>query len=141
MKRDAYSLIELLFVIIILGIISSIAIAKMGQMAERTRVTNLKAFVGTLNRSVGSAIWFKSIQNNRNGSVAFADYQTDLDNFIELVPNYSSGPALVNCNDTGDGIFLSYIYEKNYEVHCKDGTTTTSPIFKLYNQSDSFYLE
>ena len=141
MKRNAYSLIELIFVILILGIISSIAIAKMGQMTERARVTQLKSFVGTLNRSVGSAIWFKSIQDNRAGSIAFADYEADIGRYIELIPNYTSRPSLVTCNSIGNGVFLSYPYEKNYEVHCTDGNSSTSPDFRLYNQSDGVYLK
>jgi len=140
MKRNAFSLIELIFVILLLGIISSVAIVKMGQMTERARVAKLKAFVGTLNRSVGGAIWFKSIEVGREGSVAFADYDANIDSYVELVPGYASGPSLVNCNDGGTGVFLSYAYEKNYEVHCADGSKTTSPNFKLFNASDNLYM-
>ncbi len=141
MKRNAFSLIELIFVILILGIISSVAIVKMGQMTERTRVTKLKAFVGTLNRSVGGGIWFKSIQVGREGSVAFADYDANIGNYVELVPGYASGPSLVNCNDGGTGVFLSYAYEKNYEVHCTNGNKTTSPNFRLFNVSANSYMD
>ena len=141
MKRSAFSLIELIFVIIILGIISSVVIVKMGKMADKARFTKLKSFVGTLNRSVGPAIWFDSIRDNRNGSVAFANYQDSLGNYVDLIPNYTSGPFLVNCTSDGNGTFLSYSYEKNYEIHCTDGSSTTSPNFKLYNTNDSLYID
>jgi len=141
MKRSAFSMIELIFVIIILGILSSVVIVKMGDMTERSRLTKLKSFVGTLNRSVAPAIWFDSIQSNRNGSIAFTDYDTNLENYIELLPNYTSNPLLVNCNSTGDGIFLSYTYGVIYEIHCTDGNTTTSPEFRLYNLAESLYIE
>ncbi len=141
MRRAAFSLIELIFVMIILGILSSVVVTKMGNMAEESRITKLKSFVGTLNRSVGPAIWIDSLQNNRGGSVAFADYDTKINNFIQLLPGYTSGPSLINCSSDGNGTFLSYDYANNYKVHCKDGIQTTSPKFRLYNQTDNLYLE
>lgn len=141
MKRAAFNLIELIFVIIILGILSSVVIVKMGDMTKNAKETQLKSFVGTLNRSVGPAIWFKSIEDGRGGRVAFIDYDSDLDKYIEMIPNYTSAPALINCNTDGNGIFVGYSFGKNYEVHCRDGNTTTSPDFRLYNQTDSTYIE
>lgn len=141
MKRGAFNIIELIFVIIILGILSSVVIVKMGNMTQHAKEAQLKGFTGTLNRSVGPAIWFHSIENNREGSVAFADYDANLSKYIELVPNYTSGPALINCNASGDGIFISYLFGKIYEVHCRDGNNTTSPDFRLYNRTDSIYMD
>ena len=141
MKRNAFNLIELIFVIIILGILSTVVIVKIGYMTERTRLAKLKSFVGTLNRSVGPAIWFNSINNDRGGSIISPDYTTNINSYIELLPNYTSGPSLTNCNSTGDGIFLGYSYSVNYEIHCADGNQTTSPAFKLYNQTDNLYVE
>ncbi|MGE4396842.1 MAG: type II secretion system protein [Sulfurimonas sp.] len=141
MKRAAFNLIELIFVIIILGILSSVVIVKMGDMAKLAKEAQLTSFVGTLNRSVGPAIWFKSIENGRGGSITFADYNADLDKYIDFIPNYTLTPTLINCNTMGNGIFVSYTFGKNYEVHCRDGNATTSPIFRLYNQTDSIYME
>ncbi|MBW6488448.1 type II secretion system protein [Sulfurimonas sp.] len=141
MKRAAFNLIELIFVIIILGILSSVVIVKMTNMAKQAKETQLKSFVGTLNRSVGPAIWFKSIDDNRGGSVAFADYNAVLDKYIEMIPNYTLAPALINCNAEGNGIFVSYTFGKIYEVHCRDGNATTSPDFRLYNQTGDIYME
>lgn len=141
MKRAAFNLIELIFVIIILGILSSVVIVKMGDMANYAKETQLKSFVGTLNRSVGPTIWLQSIKDGHNGSVAFADYDTNIDEYIDVIPNYTLTPALVNCNESADGIFVSYTFGKNYEVHCRDGNKTSSPDFRLYNQTDDIYIE
>lgn len=141
MKRSAFNIIELIFVIIILGILSSVVIVKMVNMTKHAKEAQLKSFVGTLNRSVGPAIWFRSIGDNREGSIAFADYDIDLHKYIEIIPNYSSAPALLNCDESGSGVFVSYIFEKSYEVHCRDGNTTTSPQFRLYNRTDSLYMD
>ena len=141
MKRRAFSIIELIFVIIILGILSSVVIIKLGSMTKRAKEAQLKSFVGTLERSVGPALWFRSIKDDREGSVAFADYEADLSNYVELVPDYTSGPSLTNCNNTGNGIFLTYVFRDTYEIHCMDGNATTSPKFRLYDQTESQYLE
>lgn len=141
MKRGAFNLIELIFVIIILGILSSVVIVKMGNMTQHAKEAQLKGFTGTLNRSVGPAIWFKSTEDGRSGSIAFADYDANLSKYVELVPNYTSGPALINCNISGNGIFLNYLFGKTYEIHCRDGNATTSPDFRLYNQTDGIYMD
>jgi len=141
LRRNAFSLIELIFVIILLGILSSFAVVKMGEMSTTAQVAKLDAFVGTLNRSVSAAIWFDSMQNNRDGSVAYADYDTHIANYVSILPGNSTPPALVNCNSAGDGVFLTYIYDKTYEIHCKDGNQTSAPVFRLYDLSDSTYIE
>lgn len=141
MKRAAFNLIELIFVIIILGVLSSVVMVRMGNMAKYAKETQLRSFVGTLNRSVGPAIWLKSAEDGHNGSVAFADYDANLDEFTDIIQNYTLTPALINCNESGEGIFVSYTFHKNYEVHCRDGNRTTSPNFRLYNQTDSIYIE
>ncbi|HEY9203524.1 MAG TPA: hypothetical protein VIM82_04270 [Sulfurimonas sp.] len=110
-------------------------------MANYAKETQLKSFVGTLNRSVGPTIWLQSIKDGHNGSVAFADYDTNIDEYIDVIPNYTLTPALVNCNESADGIFVSYTFGKNYEVHCRDGNKTSSPDFRLYNQTDDVYIE
>ena len=141
MKRAAFSLIELIFVIIILGILSAVVSVKMSGMTDQARVSKLKSFVGTLNRSVGPAIWFNSLNDSRNGSVKFADYESNIENYTQIIPDYTGSLSLTNCNDAGNGIFLSYEYSKSYEIHCKDGISTTSPKFRLYNSTDALYIE
>jgi len=141
MNRNAYSLIELIFVIIILGILAVAAVAKFGGMSERAQEAQLKAFTGTLNRTSGGGLWFRSIEEGHSGSVAFADYDDIIEQYIEILPGYSSGPSLVNCNNDGNGTFMSYSFAVNYEIHCRDGNQHESPKFRLYNADTGQYLE
>lgn len=141
MKRKAFNIIELIFVIIILGILASVVIIKMNTMTQRAKEAQLKSLVGTLNRSVGPAVWFKSIEEGREGSIAFADYDAVLDRYIQIIPDYDTAPTFLNCNNVGDGIFTNYIFGKNYEVHCTDGNKTSSPKFRLYNETESAYMD
>lgn len=140
MRRSAFTWIELIFVIIILGILAATAIAKLGGMSERATEVKLKAFKGTLNRTSGAGFWFKSIEDERQGSVAFADYDATIDQYIEIVPGFSYGPLLTNCNADGNGTFLTYPFTVTYEIRCQDGTPFESPRFRLYNVDESIYV-
>ena len=141
MKRSAFTWIELIFVIVVLGILAATAVAKLGGMSERAKEAQLKAFAGTLNRTSGGGFWFRSINDNRNGSVAYSDYDDLIDQYIELIPGYTTGPSLINCNAAGTGVFLRYPYSKTYEIHCRDGNSEESPFFRLYNVDEGIYLD
>lgn len=141
MRRSAFSLIELIFVIMILGILASIVVAKMGNMTESAKKIRLKAMTGTLNRSVVAVIWHRSIIEDNSGSVRFSSYDNTMNEAISLIDGYESEPSLVNCNNDGNGTYLTYVYVKTYEIHCKDGSFTTAPTFRLYNLTDAKYID
>ena len=56
-NQKAFSIIELVFVIIITGILAAVALPRFVGIADDSHLTKLQAFVGTLNRSVGPAMW------------------------------------------------------------------------------------
>jgi len=141
MRRGAFTRIELIFVIIILCMLAASAVAKFSGMSERAHEAQLKAFTGSLNRTSGAGFWFRSIEEGRSGSVAFADYDAVIDQYIEIIPGYSSGPSLVNCNADGNGTFLHYPLAVDYEIRCRDGDTHESPKFRLYNVDKAYYVE
>lgn len=140
MNRNAFTWIELIFVIIVVGILSAVALIKLAGIADRAEEVKLKAFTGTLNRTSGAGFWFRSINEGRNGSVAFADYSVIVDQYIELIPNYTAGPSFESCNSTGTGVFLAYSFSEDYEIHCKDGSRSEGPYFRLYNASSGQYV-
>ena len=141
MRRGAFTIIELIFVIFILGVLAATAIVKMGGMSDRAQEVQLKAFKGTLNRTSGAGFWFRSIEDDRGGSVAFSDYDNVMNQYIDLVPGYTTGPSLVNCNADGNGTFLTYPFTVTYEIRCKDGTPFESPRFRLYNVDAGVYID
>ena len=141
MRRGAFTIIELIFVIFLLGVLSATALVKMGGMSDRAKEVQLKAFAGTLNRTSGAGFWFRSMEDDRNGSVAFVDYDNVIDQYIDLIPGYTTGPSLVNCNVDGNGTFLTYSVNVTYELHCKDGTNKESPHFRLYDATNSLYID
>ena len=68
MKRAGFTMIELIFVIVILGILSAVALPKFIGVSNQATEGKLKAYVGTLNRTVSPALWSAAIATN-NGSV------------------------------------------------------------------------
>ncbi|WP_373032055.1 type II secretion system protein [Sulfurovum sp.] len=141
MRRSAFTIIELIFVIFIVGILASVAIVKMGGMSDRAYEVQLKALVGTLNRTSGAGFWYKSIEDGLNGSVVNPAYDLVIDQYIEIIPGYTTDPLLTNCNVDGTGVFLTYELTHKYEIHCQDGTTAESPHFRLYDVDEGIYLD
>ena len=141
MRRGAFTIIELIFVIFLLGVLSAVALVKMGGMSDRAKEVQLKAFTGTLNRTSGAGFWFKSMEDGYDGNVSNPAYDLIIDQYIEIIPGFSTGPSLVNCNVLGNGIFLTYPVSITYEIHCKNGNIAESPHFRLYDATNSVYVD
>ena len=61
--KQAFTMIELIFVIVIIGILSAVAIPKMNSMSISAKQANLESFVSILNGTVGSTMWEKSLKS------------------------------------------------------------------------------
>ena len=71
MKRVAFTLIELVFVIVILGILASIALPKFIGISEQAEAGKCKALIGTLNRTVFASLWSNIKLNGKSASDVF----------------------------------------------------------------------
>ena len=67
--KKAFTMIELIFVIVILGILAAVALPKFIGTAQQAHEGNLKAFTGTLNRTIGSSLWSQSMTDGKSGSI------------------------------------------------------------------------
>ena len=148
MKRG-FTMIELIFVIVILGVLASVALPKFVGMSEQAQEGKLKAFIGTLNRTVGPTLWSKSITDGKSGAISGGSY--DLTTYVDIPDGNSSQPDLENCqSSTADPIshndgnavvkYSAANVGKQYYVICRDGNVSNSPVFGLYNDTDGTWV-
>lgn len=162
LKRGAFSLLELIFVILIAGILAAVALPRFIGISEDAHITKLQAFVGTLNRSVAPALW-SNVQKHepaQNGRVGDSlnynairegiELDTIPDEFIGLgVPRtIPLGNCMVSTTlipDIGDPVGsltdgkvagTAAIGGDTYALGCVDGSLSISPRFYLYNETD-----
>ena len=125
MKRAGFTMIELIFVIVILGILSAIALPKFIGVSQQAHNQKVKAFVGTLNRTVGPAMWAKSLADGNNGKVSSqcaTMVSTQLDNLPTELKEHTTKNCSFDANTTSGGKF---------GVDFTDGNATNAPSWKV----------
>jgi prepilin-type N-terminal cleavage/methylation domain-containing protein len=75
MKRAGFTMIELIFVIVILGILSAVALPKFIGVSEQAKAGKCVAFIGTLNRTTLPAIWADAITD---GTVTASEFNSTI---------------------------------------------------------------
>jgi len=155
MKRSGFTMIELIFVIVIIGILSAVALPKFLGVATQAKVAKVKSYVGTLNMTVGPTLWSTSLSNGSNGSIKglSANLQSQL---VAPKPITNSSVKLNQCgpfdvNGTGAITSVStatqteligqqivdFTLGDKYSIGCHDGNATTAPHFWLYDTTTS----
>lgn len=151
MKRSGFTMIELIFVIVILGILAAVALPKFIGVSEQAQVGKLKGYVGTLNRTAAPALWSKSISAGTAGKISTKTYNTELNNTLAPLENITdtggafsaydmtqcaasttADPALNSSDTTAtNAISSGTVGGKVYYVKCIDGNMSASPRFFL----------
>jgi prepilin-type N-terminal cleavage/methylation domain-containing protein len=140
MKRAGFTMIELIFVIVILGILSAVALPKLLEVKEQASEGVVKSFVGTLNRTVAPAKWSKSLMENKDGSIT--DYNiTTADTDFPSDFNASKGIDTAQCftgnTVTATSNTAAKTKDGNYYLVCRDGNATTAPKFWYVKKAKS----
>lgn len=65
-NKKAFTLIELIFSILVISILAAVAMPKMLNIGNESRKSKVMSFVGTLNRTIGPTMWTKSLKNSVN---------------------------------------------------------------------------
>jgi prepilin-type N-terminal cleavage/methylation domain-containing protein len=136
--KKSFTMLELIFVVVVLGILAAIAIPKFFGVAQHAHEANLVSFVKTLNRTTGEDLWGLSISNGHHGSIKI--YSSILEHIN--VPE-ELNTTDINLSNCGTGIYAPVAYAtretagKNYVILCKDGTDITAPYFKLIRLEDN----
>ena len=140
--KKAFTMIELIFVIVILGILAAVALPKFLGVANQAHEANIKSFVGTLNRSVAPTLWSKSISEGHNGDISYLDLEYangdgNVTTYVD-VPKEVKDLNLSECNDTTKYVVVGTINKNvagfDANITCKDGNANQAPKFE-YNIS------
>jgi len=140
MKKSGFTMIELIFVIVVLGILAAVALPKFQAVGNQAHVGNLKSFTGTLNGTVGPSIWSKAVANHDgNISAQVQDDGTEDATAYVDIPKEISDVNLSYCDDASKFKIVATgnkaVNGDDYEIGCKDGDGTSSPEFHLYKDN------
>jgi len=137
-SRTAFTMIELIFVIVILGILAAVALPKFAGMQGQAEQATVTAFAGTMNRTVGPMMWSTSMANDHNGSINWGSDHTQFNGFslihyVDNYPQYLKGSSVDFTQCVTGSIpaspFMDKINAGELNLFCHDGDKSSSPRF------------
>ncbi len=113
-------MIELIFVIVILGILSAVALPKFIGVQKSATAQKLVAFVGTMNRTVLPSMYLSTYQSGGSiKTLTISDYTS--------VPSEASD---INISACTNGSYASVVTTSiGAQIYCRDGNSTNPPRF------------
>ena len=125
-NKAAFTMIELVFVIVILGILAAVALPKFSTLSQEAKASVCMAAVGTMNRTVGETLWSRSISEGNGGLIV--SYANSVDPELIEWPTDCGGESVIESVIGGtDSVVL--IAGHGYDLTMIDGTQTDSPQF------------
>ncbi|MEA2072601.1 MAG: type II secretion system protein [Campylobacterota bacterium] len=126
MNKRAFTMIELVFVIVILGILAATALVKLNAVQKSALSQNIESFVGTMNRTSLPSMYSKATRSG--GSVLSMKVSTyiKVPDDITLVSDTLTGAMCPNGSfgkfgETNLGLI----------IYCRDGNITHPPVLSF----------
>jgi prepilin-type N-terminal cleavage/methylation domain-containing protein len=133
MKRAGFTMIELIFVIVILGILSAVALPKMLGVATNSKIATVESFMATMNRTVGPAMWSETAANGGSVKALEITEYVDLPNGITIdLSTCGTDDGNVSTYDGAEvGDVSTAALPVAEKIYCTDGSSVGSPIFSF----------
>jgi prepilin-type N-terminal cleavage/methylation domain-containing protein len=126
LNKSAFTMIELIFVIVILGILSAVALPKMLGVQKSAQAQKVESFVSTMNRTTLPSMYVSAIRSN--GSIK----SMTLSDYIDL----PSEVTALTLNSCGSGTFASAgTTSIGATIYCRDGNSSSMPVLS-FSSSD-----
>ena len=126
-------MVELVFIIVIIGILAAIAIPRLTGVANTAKINNMQAFMGTTNRTIAPILW-ANVLSTHGGSIKNISDAEFLRAYIE-VPKGVENIQLSHCMDANATIgakvadITTEALPEPEEIFCIDGDGMHAPRF------------
>lgn len=124
MKRAGFTMIELIFVIVILGILAAVALPKFIGVSEQAEAGKCKAFYGTMSRTVGPAMWSDMVLNADTAANTFTEAK--LTRLIEIPTGCGTATQILTGATAGTD-FSVVLSGVTYDVNNTEANTSNAP--------------
>lgn len=131
MKRAGFTMIELIFVIVILGILAAVALPKFIGVSDTANAGKCEALVGTLNRTVLPTLWADMATNGTAATTAIT--ATTLGAQITVPSECGTAGQYAAAANAGTG-FVITVGDSTFDVNGTAATATVSPIITWTKQ-------
>ena len=158
MKRAGFTMIELIFVIVIIGILSAVALPRFLGVASQAHLAKVKSYIGTFNMTSGPALWSEAIADG-NGSISWMG-DSNVTDQLPTPKEINGSISVAKCtltaptNNVGDinitsntratstnAFATTIIGSTTYYIGCQDGNTSSSPRLWLQDTTGKIYAE